>query len=162
MKKKSILGMLTILLFNVMQLFFLFKLIKMAKCTIEKREKTIFKFKSYYNILNHWLDFKHMGKNIENYFIQNNYKKIAIYGMGELGFHLMDELQDTEIEVLYAVDDGLCAHKVRTMIKHNCDDLPEVDAVIVTPIFAYDKIKVQLEKKLSCSIISLEDVIYSI
>lgn len=162
MKKKSILEMLTILLFNVMQLFFLFKLVKTAKCTIEKREKTIFKFKSYYNILNYWLDFKLMGKTIEDYFIQNNYKKIAIYGMGELGFHLYNVLENSNIKVLYAIDKGISSRNVKIEIKSLSENLPEVDALVVTPVFAYKKIEQELHNKIKCKIISLEDIIYGV
>ena len=146
---------------NVLTIFISYKMIKSAKTTILKREKSIDKLKGYYNILNYWMDLKQSGDNICKYFHLNNYKRIAIYGMGELGFHLMDELKNSDIEVVYGIDDGLNSPRVKTEIKHNGDELEDVDMIVVTPVFAFDKIKNNLEKRVSCPIISLEEVIYS-
>ena len=42
------------------------------------------------------------------------------------------------------------------------DYLPEVDAVIVTPVFYYDEIKKNLSDKVKGKIISLHDILYEI
>ena len=40
------------------------------------------------------------------------------------------------------------------------EELPDVDAIIVTPIHAYEAIEESLSKKMDCLIMSIEDIIY--
>ena len=40
------------------------------------------------------------------------------------------------------------------------DTLPDVDAIIVTAFFFFDEIEQELEDKIDCPIISIEDVVY--
>lgn len=129
---------------------------------VEKKEKKVDKFKSYYNLLLQWLEIKQEGKNLVSYFEENNYKKIAIYGMGELGNRLYEELKGTEIEVKYAIDKN-AENTYSELDVYTIDEqLEEVDAVVVSAIFAFDEIEKELSDKVDCPIISLEDVVYEI
>ena len=42
------------------------------------------------------------------------------------------------------------------------DDLPEVDAIVVTAVFFFDEIAEELADKVNCPIISLEDMVYEV
>lgn len=138
---------------------------KFSQGVIVDRDKKVDKFKSYYNMLNQWLCIKQENKNLAEYFKDNNYNRIAVYGLGEMGNRLIDELKNTEIEVAYGVDKDIdnvfCDIKV-----YSLDDIEEaaekVDAIVVTAIFAYDEIKEQLNEKMDCSIVSLEDVVFEV
>ena len=127
---------------------------------INEKQKKIDKFKGYYNMLNQWLMLKQEGKSLEKYFEDNNYKTIAIYGMGEMGNRLYDELKETEIEVKYAIDKNAAGAYSELDIRELEDELEEVDAVIVTATFAFDEIEGELGNIFSCPIISLDDVVY--
>jgi len=107
--------------------------------------------------LNNWLIMYQMKKNMIPYIEDMGYKKIAIYGMGILGKRLYDELEDSTITVLYAIDQN--AENIRDLVdvKHPSDELEEVDAVIVTSLHYYDEIKQNMSKKLQCPIISIQD-----
>lgn len=94
-----------------------------------------------------------------DFFEDNGYKSIAIYGMSYLGERLMDELKDSGIEVRYAIDRNAENIYAGVEVKKPEDDLEEVDAVIVTAVFFFDEIEEQLEKILDCPIISLEDIV---
>lgn len=120
------------------------------------------KFKMYYNLLNQWLSIKQEGQSLSRFFLDNNYKTIAIYGMGELGNRLFLELKDSTIVVKYAIDQeaGYTYSDMEVLSLDN--ELENVDAVIVTPIFAYRDISEKLSDKVNCPIISLEEVIYSL
>lgn len=133
---------------------------KLKDKKINIKEEKIDKFKNYYYMLNQWLMLKQEGKGLEDYFQANNYKTIAIYGMGELGNRLYDELKETSIRVLYAVDKN--PDKVYSELKVVSLDEPleEVDAFIVTATFAYDEIEKELSDRVNCPIISLENVVY--
>ena len=129
---------------------------KEIKLQFEKVEK----FKNYYNLLNQWLLLKNENKGLSDYFIKNNYKKIAIYGMGELGSRLVEELKDSDIVIKYAIDKNAGGAYSEIEVRSMDDVLDNVDAVIVTAVFAFDEIEIELSKIVDCPIISLEDVIY--
>lgn len=118
------------------------------------------KYYLYFLMANQWITLKQKGVTIEDYLTKHRYHKIAIYGMAELGEMLYRELDGTSVEVAYAID----ASAGRLLV-HYCnilsptDELPEVDAVIVTPIPYFKDIEKKLSKKLECPIISLEEVL---
>lgn len=135
---------------------------KMQGKTIEQKAEKVDKFKSYYNMLNQWLILKQEGKNLETYFKDNGYHTIAIYGMGEMGNRLYDELKDTSIQVKYAIDKDAASTYSELEVLEPEDNLPEADAVVVSAIFAFDEIEDNLADKFTCPIISLEDVVYEV
>lgn len=111
-------------------------------------------------VMNQWIMNKQNGKDLKDFFLANGYKEIAIYGMSYLGERLADELSDSEITVKYAIDRN--ADNIYTpfeLLKPD-DTLPEVDAIIVTAVSFFDEIEQDLEDKVDCPIISIEDVVY--
>lgn len=128
--------------------------------TIEQKKSKVDKFKSYYSMLNQWLVIKQEGKSIEQYFIDNNYKTIAIYGMGEMGNRLFDDLKGSNIEVKYAIDKQAAGTYAEVEVLEPEENLPEVDVVVITAIFACEEIEEELGELVDYPIISLEDVIY--
>lgn len=115
-----------------------------------------------YLMMNRWVEIKQEGKSLVDYFKKKNYKSIAIYGMNYAGERLLNELKNGEIIVKYGIDQR--ADEIDTdidLITMN-DELPEVDAMIVTPIFFFDEIQDKLSEKMDCPIISLEDILYEL
>ena len=110
-------------------------------------------------MLNNWMTLKQSGKKLEEYFIKEKIGKIAIYGMGELGNRLYEELKGTDIEVLYAIDNtpGYTYSDINVFSIE--EPLEQVDAIVVTPIFDFINISQKIEEVLSVRVISLEDVI---
>lgn len=133
-----------------------------SKKQVSKKTEKVYKFKSYYNMLNQWLILKQEGKSLAKYFSDNDYKTIAIYGMGEMGNRLYDELKDTQIEVKYAVDKNAASTYSELEVVDPEEDLETVDAIIVTAIFAFDEIEETLEEEVDFPIISLEDIVYEV
>lgn len=137
---------------------------KVNQNKISDELKKVDKFKGYYNMLLQWIDIKQEGKSLSEYFVRNNYKTIAIYGMGEMGRKLYDELKDSEIEIKYVIDkDSITAYSpvdVKELDDFDGEDKVEVDVVVVTATFAFDEIQKEVSEKINCPIISLEDVIY--
>lgn len=137
---------------------------KVNQNKISDELKKVDKFKGYYNMLLQWLDIKQEGKSLSEYFVNNNYKTIAIYGMGEMGRRLYDELKDSEIQIKYVIDkNSITAYspvEVKELDDFDGDDNVEVDVVVVTATFAFNEIQKEVSEKITCPIISLEDVIY--
>ena len=114
---------------------------------------------SLFFMMNQWVKIKQEGKNLSSYFIRNNYRKIAIYGMNYVGKTLVEELNGTDVEIVYGIDRNanyLCEDINIVSIE---DKLIKVDAIVVTAITFYDEIKNQLYNKIDCPIISLEDIL---
>lgn len=117
------------------------------------------KFKGYFNLTNKWLCLKNQGRNLEEYFIKKGWSRIAVYGMGELGKRLMEELRGSHVTVEYAIDKKGGSMLSEVVIKELEDELPPVDVIVVTPVFAYDEAEEVLMDLVDYPIVSLEDVV---
>lgn len=124
------------------------------------------RYKTYYELVSQWLMNKNEDKNISNYFIKKGIKKISIYGMGTLAELFYEEMKKTDIEISYFIDRNtqeLC-YGLDNISIVDLDDIvnqEKVDAIIVTPIFDYDDIVLDLKGKgINETIISLESIIY--
>ena len=111
-------------------------------------------------VMNQWIIDKQNGKELKDFFVTNGYKEIAIYGMSYLGERLVDELADSDITVKYAIDRNADDIYASFEVLKPDDTLPDVDAIIVTAFFFFDEIEQELEDKIDCPIISIEDVVY--
>lgn len=129
---------------------------------VDHKSAKVDKFKSYYNMLNQWIILKQEGKSLSKYFKLNNYKTVAIYGMGEMGNRLYDELKNSDIEVKYAVDQNASSTYSELEVMDKEDDFDNVDVMVVTATFAFDEIEEEISEKVGFPIVSLEDVVYEI
>lgn len=123
------------------------------------KEKKIAKFRKYFNTLDKWLGLNRKKFLLKNFLLQNNYKSVAIYGIGIMGKQLLEELRGGEIDIVYSIDANRKNDGLNIPVKTLDDDLEEVDIIIVTPSFDFEEIKAKLEMKVSCPIISLEQLI---
>lgn len=127
-----------------------------------QNNKKVEKFKSYYSVLNQWLFLKQHEKSLEEYFVNNQYKSVAIYGMGELGNRLYDELENSSIHVKYVVDKEAMSVFSKVDVRELDEITDDIDVVVVTAFFAMEDIQPLVEDKVSCPVISLEDVVYEL
>lgn len=117
---------------------------------------------SLFLMMNQWIKVKQEGKNLEKYFLDNNYHTVAVYGMSYAGETLVDELKGSNIKVLYGIDKKADNIYSDIEIVSPEDNLQAVDVIVVTSITFFDEIEKVLEKKVDCPIISLEDILYEI
>lgn len=156
--KKGLIG-LTSLVTGIIGGFFLNR--SLSNKNVYTELERINKFKNYYSMLNQWLMLKQEGKSLEEYFVNNKYKTVAIYGMGEMGNRLYDELKNsTQINVSYAIDKDAAGVTSNIEIKTLNDKLDYVDAIIITPIFAFEDVKNELSKSVSYPLISLDTIVF--
>ncbi len=127
---------------------------------IKTKEDKIDKFRNYYDVLNHWMELKQGGKSLEEFFIRNNYRTIAIYGMGEMGCRLYSELMDSSIEVKYAIDQKADTAFTELKVVTIDEELEDVDVIVVSATFAFDDVKHRLSELVNCPVVSLEDVVF--
>ena len=108
---------------------------------------------------NKWLELKQNNYRLKGYFENNNYKSVAIYGMGDLGKRLFRELADDGVLVSYTIDRNIGVDDKYKMIVLP-ERLPEVDVVIVTAVSSFDDIYLDLKGRFNGEIVSIEDVLW--
>lgn len=122
---------------------------------------------TYYNALDQWVQNRMNDKNMEDYFLENNIHRIAIYGAGPMGRLLYEELRGSQIEVMYFIDKNaknLAYYVEKEVITvKEVGQQEEVDAIVITPYYFYDEITENFDRNgVTTDTVSLEDIIYSI
>lgn len=120
-------------------------------------------FTDNYLLASHWLQAKNNGGSAAEYFLEQGYRQIGIYGMGQLANRLIEDLRDSEVEVLYGIDrDACCCVTGIAEVYSSSDPLPSADAVVVTVFSEFESIEKLLREKVDCPILSIETVIWSV
>lgn len=124
---------------------------------VHKDEKHVM----YYNLLNQWILLKNKNISIAQLLKERGINNIAIYGIGEIGKRLYEELEKSDIGVKYGIDNNPNKNNINIDVIALSDNLPEVDAIIVTAVFDYDVIYSNIRSYCDIKIISLEDIIFN-
>lgn len=127
----------------------------------DQMKKMADKHLALFLMMNQWVKVKQEGKTLVSYFSEHGYKTAAVYGMSHVGETLLNELKDSEIEILYGIDRNTGLYSYIDILTVN-DPLPEVDVIVVTAITFFDEICELLMDKVSCPIVSMEDILYEI
>ncbi len=88
------------------------------------------------------------------------YQKVAVYGVGYIGKSFINELEDSCVEILYAIDRNPDQSVTGVRIIKPDEVMEGADVVVITALNDYDEIKKEISKKIKIPIISIEDVIY--
>lgn len=131
---------------------------KKAVPYITGKQKALERSSRLLALMDDWMAKKQQGKSIARFLESRGCHSAAIYGMSNLGERLTKDLEEDNFKVSYGIDrreipTGIPMYKLE-------DDLPEVDAVIVTALVAFDGIEEKLRKKMTCPVYSLEDAVY--
>lgn len=113
------------------------------------------------DMFSEWVTMKTEGKEIYDYLKCNGYNIIAIYGMNYIGEILLKDLEHSGsgVQVKYAIDKNAECIRTEVAVLKPDDELPIVDAVVVTAVAYFDEIKSILEHKIQCPVISLEEIL---
>lgn len=115
--------------------------------------------------LKRWLENRNANKTFVDYFNEYGYRKIAIYGAGDIGKLLYEEIKNSDIRVSYFVDrnaEGLRQlGDVPIITISDIENMEEVDAIVITPLGNYDAIcKSLAENAPEIRTISLREAVY--
>lgn len=120
------------------------------------------RYEEYWKILDAWLGLKENNFLVEQYIEENNFETIAIYGMGMLGKHLLNELKNGKTKVEYAIDRNADKIDVGLKMYFPDDNFPQTDVIVVTATYAFSEIKAQLIARGYKNIVSLKELIKTV
>lgn len=137
---------------------------RVSRCISSEGKNTVAtdKYFRLFTLMTQWMKKKQMGKQVGGWLEKRGFKHIAIYGMGDVGECLALELSDSNIEVDYGIDQNAEIQSCLDKIYSLDTELPAVDAIIVTPVTSFVKIRALLMLKTKAIILSIEDVIDAI
>lgn len=142
------------------------KFLNLYRSTVELLDSDNYRNKVYYNILYLWIKNNLNYKNIESYLLENELKTISIYGAGNLGELLYDELKSSKkITIKYIIDQSNVNknyYEVPIIKLDQIENIEIVDCIIVTPIYAYDVIEDKLKQFGFKNIVCIDDIIIKI
>lgn len=127
---------------------------------VDEKKQLSDKHLRLYKMMNQWVKVKQEGISLSAYLEEQGLHRIAIYGMNYAGETLVEELRNSNIEIVYGIDKRAKKLFAEFPLVSMDDTLEEVDGIVVTAVSFFDEIKEELSTKVSCPIISLEDVIY--
>lgn len=112
-----------------------------------------------FDFLSKWLYIKQRGYSIVDELLAAGYRRIAVYGVGRTGILLLNEIElNKKIEVVYLMDQNAQNYDNEKVYQQVPNE--EADAIVVTPINAFNDIYRTLIESTSCTdIISLERIV---
>lgn len=114
----------------------------------------------FYLFMCSWVELRQSGRSIADELLQKDISTVAIYGAGKHGKMLYNELKATNVKVAYWIDQNSKTETIENCPVIGADnELPEVDAVIVTPYREFHSIENSLREKTKAQIISLDTLV---
>lgn len=108
-------------------------------------QKECDKFEKYLRVLDKWMSLRERGIRLDQYLLEQGYKRISIYGYGVFGQHLVEELKGSELNIEYIIDRQKDKIHVDYPVYHPTERLPECDVIVITSFYFLNKIKKDLE-----------------
>ena len=134
-------------------------LLNTSQRAVAESAKLTERYRCYWIVLHQWMLLRENSVSIGEYLYQKGIHKVAIYGMGMLGLHLVKELENSPVEIHCGIDRAAEElHQTFPLVTPG-EPIGEVDAIIVTPVYAFDEIYTTLQTKYHSKILSLMELI---
>lgn len=107
-----------------------------------------------------WIKLYRNHQKISEWLFDRGYRNIAIYGLGNLGIELIDELKENQVQIKYIIDQRAdeIFHEKYEVFKYS-SKLPKVDLIIMTVINDEEEIKNRIKYELDCDVYSLDEIL---
>ena len=119
-------------------------------------EKKVNRYRGYWQVFDAWLKRLENGDSPLEYLKAHGYNSIAIYGYGMLGKHLIYQLQKENYDIKYAIDKNKSQGDATIELYNVKDELPQVDVIVVTALYDYDRIYCYLKKRVTADIVPID------
>ena len=118
-------------------------------------------FEEFFHIFDQWMTLHEDGISLDMILKRKGYKRVAIYGMGSMAMHVIQELRDSSVEVLYVIERIKESYYTEIEVKTLGDtDLQEVDMIICTLELKDKEIRKELYERTNAKICSLSEVVF--
>lgn len=134
---------------------------------MEKYDQRVFenkRSKKKLDLICQWIKLKNRGISLTEFFQDRGICSIAIYGLGEIGQLVYDELSmKNKALIRYAIDQS-GKRLVESLPTYCLDrDLPKVDAIVITPVLITDELEEQIYEILGeCVTFAFEEILYEL
>ena len=135
-------------------------LLKQTISKYQSQKKLSGKLFDLYMLMNDWVRVRQQGKRLADYFRAHDYHQVTIYGMNYVGETLISELNGSDIQVVCGIDRNAANISAAIPVVTPSEYHESSDVVVVTPVTFFDDIYDDLVQKVSCPIVSMEDVLY--
>ncbi len=130
---------------------------------LQQERKQIRKQEQLLRMANHMIVEDGKGNRIHQKLEERNLSSVVIYGMAEMGERVMEDiLLHSSIKLLYGIDQR--AKEIKMVIPvYTLEEAAEKDkpeAVILTAFSENDSLKNEIEKTMSCKVITLGELLY--
>lgn len=120
-----------------------------------------------YLTVKRWMNNQRQGKNLGDYFSQYPYEKVAIYGAGDIGKLLYEEMRDSGCRVAYFIDkcaEGQAQEQgIKVILPDEIRQSESVDAIIISSLADYEEIARDIsERGILLPLVFLRDAIYEV
>lgn len=126
---------------------------------LEQKRAELEKSKGNLMVLSEWMAFYRRGMTMEKVLAGKGYSAVAIYGMGVLGSQLYQELEGSVIRVRYIMDRTAIRGVYQSEVCGIETELKETDAVIVTPVYQFEEIKEEIQKRNHVPVLALRELL---
>ncbi len=106
-----------------------------------------------------WIDYKRKGKCIADDLNKCGVDRVAIYGAGEIGLEILNELNNSTVEVTCFVDRYVSGPIGEIPVLRVSDDLNDVDAIIISLIDDIEETISELGEYYSIKMIKISELI---
>ncbi len=114
---------------------------------------------SKYRIIKRWLILYQKNIRLADYFQKKHIRTAAVYGMGDIGELVLQDLRDSSVKVLYGIDRRADQLQGGVPILRLEEIKEQVDMVIIAAKVDYDDIKKSILQYMECDVMTLEDVL---
>lgn len=117
-----------------------------------------------FQLLNQWLRLKNRGIRFQEFFVDQQVQKIALYGLGELGQLFAEEMaSDDLIHIEFGIDRN-AREEWQGLKVYQLENLPNrVDAIIISPVIVTDEIEDEIYELLGeMKTFTIEEILYEL
>lgn len=116
-----------------------------------------------YPILMKWLVLYEKNRSIDKFFYKKGIRSVALYGLGFWGVRILKALIKSDIEVKCVIDKRArflnsagCGDLLKIINLH--EQLPDVDCILIAPVYGAEELKNIISKHYDCDIYDLNDI----
>lgn len=117
------------------------------------------KYEMYLNLLDDWMVLREKGIRLDRYLLDRGYTKVGLYGYGILGRHFFEEMKNSNVQILFLVDQQRDKLYAPIPAYLPSDKLPDCDAIVVSSVFFMEDISREMKSYGEYKLLSLEVII---